>query len=48
MRIDELIEKEGQDSEFLEEISKELLRSNKIGIIYHASPDGDAVGALAL
>lgn len=33
----------------LEEISKELLRSNKIGITYHASPDGDAVGsALAL
>lgn len=31
------------------EISKIILNSNKIGITYHASPDGDAVGsALAL
>jgi len=33
----------------LEEISRTLLRSKKIGITYHVSPDGDAVGsALAL
>lgn len=27
------------------DISKSLLKSNKIGITYHASPDGDAVGS---
>ncbi|ASW42914.1 DHH family phosphoesterase [Clostridium isatidis] len=33
----------------LEEISKTLIKSKKIGITYHVSPDGDAVGsALAL
>lgn len=33
----------------LKEISKEIIESKKIGITYHASPDGDAVGsALAL
>lgn len=33
----------------LNDISKSILNSNKIGITYHASPDGDAVGsALAL
>lgn len=33
----------------LKEISKEIIASKKIGITYHASPDGDAVGsALAL
>lgn len=33
----------------LKDISKEILKSKQIGITYHASPDGDAVGsALAL
>ena len=33
----------------LQDISKIILRSSKIGITYHVSPDGDAVGsALAL
>ena len=33
----------------LQDISKVILDSKKIGITYHVSPDGDAVGsALAL
>ena len=29
----------------LKDISKVILESNKIGIAFHASPDGDAIGS---